>query len=123
MADVVPVALRATTRRAVFWVLFRAGVAARADEVPVFVARRADTERVDARGADDVVALRADVAPDVFRAERATTRRVDVPFAGVVRVKTFICAFDCDGLTPGFKFVRIVLFIYGYRLLYVFALT
>lgn len=107
--------------------------------VPVVVPERAVTRRVAvgvaARAAVfDVVPARAVV--DVFVrgatrrvvvafavvARRGTTLRVVVPF-DLVRVKTLICAFDCDGLTPGFKLVRMVLFIYGYKLLYVFALT
>lgn len=92
---------RAVTRRVVV------GVAARA-VVDLFVALRAATRRV-------VVAF-------AVVARRGTTLRVVVPF-DLVRVKTLICAFDCDGLTPGFKLVRMVLFIYGYKLLYVFALT
>ena len=108
---------RAVTRRVVV------GVAARA-VVDLFVALRAATRRVVValRGepAADDVAARA-VALDVV-ARRGTTLRVVVPFDSV-RVKTLICAFDCDGLTPGFKLVRMVLFIYGYKLLYVFALT
>lgn len=108
---------RAVTRRVVV------GVAARA-VVDLFVALRAATRRVVValRGepAADDVAARA-VALDVV-ARRGTTLRVVVPF-DLVRVKTLICAFDCDGLTPGFKLVRMVLFIYGYKLLYVFALT
>lgn len=108
---------RAVTRRVVV------GVAARA-VVDLFVALRAATRRVVValRGEPAVydVAARA-VALDVV-ARRGTTLRVVVPF-DLVRVKTLICAFDCDGLTPGFKLVRMVLFIYGYKLLYVFALT
>lgn len=105
---VVPVPLRATTRRVDDVV----GMAARAVDVPD-VARRADTLRV-------VVAARADV---VVVARRGTTLRVAaVPF-DFVRVKTLICAFEFDGVTPGFNCVRMVLFMYGYRLLYVFALT
>lgn len=108
---------RAVTRRVVV------GVAARA-VVDLFVALRAATRRVVValRGepAADDVGARA-VALDVV-ARRGTTLRVVVPF-DLVRVKTLICAFDCDGLTPGFKLVRMVLFIYGYKLLYVFALT
>lgn len=108
---------RAVTRRVVV------GVAARA-VVDLFVALRAATRRVVValRGepAADDVAARA-VALDVV-ARRGTTLRVVVPF-DLVRVKTLICAFDCDGLTPGFKLVRMVLFMYGYKLLYVFALT
>ena len=102
---------RAVTRRVVV------GVAARA-VVDLFVALRAATRRVVValRGepAADDVAARA-VALDVV-ARRGTTLRVVVPF-DLVRVKTLICAFDCDGLTPGFKLVRMVLFIYGYKLL------
>ena len=124
---------RAVTRRVVVGVAARAVVdlfvALRAaDVVParavvdVFV--RAATRRVVvalcAEPAADDVAARA-VALDVV-ARRGTTLRVVVPF-DLVRVKTLICAFDCDGLTPGFKLVRMVLFIYGYKLLYVFALT
>ena len=86
---------RAVTRRVVV------GVAARA-VVDLFVALRAATRRV-------VVAF-------AVVARRGTTLRVVVPF-DLVRVKTLICAFDCDGLTPGFKLVRMVLFIYGYKLL------
>ena len=99
--------------------------------VPVVVPERAVTRRVAvgvaARAAVfDVVPARAVV--DVFVrgatrrvvvdvvARRGTTLRVAVPF-DLVRVKTLICAFDCDGLTPGFKLVRMVLFIYGYKLL------
>lgn len=105
---VVPVPLRATTRRVDDVV----GMAARAVDVPD-VARRADTLRV-------AVAARADV---VVVARRGTTLRVAaVPF-DFVRVKTLICAFEFDGVTPGFNCVRMVLFMYGYRLLYVFALT
>lgn len=112
---------RAVTRRVVV------GVAARA-VVDLFVALRAATRRVVVFA---VVALRAEPAADdvaaravafVVVARRGTTLRVVVPF-DLVRVKTLICAFDCDGLTPGFKLVRMVLFIYGYKLLYVFALT
>lgn len=111
---VVPVPLRATTRRVddVVGMAARADVAARAVDVPD-VARRADTLRV-------AVAARADV---VVVARRGTTLRVAaVPF-DFVRVKTLICAFEFDGVTPGFNCVRMVLFMYGYRLLYVFALT
>ena len=119
---------RAVTRRVVV------GVAARA-VVDLFVALRA-ADVVPARAVVDVfvraatrrvvvafavVALRAEPAADDV-ARRGTTLRVVVPF-DLVRVKTLICAFDCDGLTPGFKLVRMVLFIYGYKLLYVFALT
>ena len=103
--------------------------------VPIdeFVALRAVVRRATTRRAlwpdvpDDetfvfaATALRAD-----DDAPRATTRRDDVPvvvFAGTVRVKTSIWFVDCDGVVPGFKLVRILLFIYGYRLLYVFALT
>ena len=126
---VVPVPLRATTRRVDDVV----GMAARAVDAPD-VARRADTLRVAvaaravdapdvARRADTLrvaVAARADV---VVVARRGTTLRVAaVPF-DFVRVKTLICAFEFDGVTPGFNCVRMVLFMYGYRLLYVFALT
>ena len=129
---------RAVTRRVVV------GVAARA-VVDLFVALRA-ADVVPARAVVDVfvraatrrvvvafavVALRCEPAADDVAARavaldvgarRGTTLRVVVPF-DLVRVKTLICAFDCDGLTPGFKLVRMVLFIYGYKLLYVFALT
>lgn len=121
---VVPVPLRATTRRVDDVV----GMAARAVDVPD-VARRVDTLRVAVAARADVaaravdvpdVALRADV---VVVARRGTTLRVAaVPF-DFVRVKTLICAFEFDGVTPGFNCVRMVLFMYGYRLLYVFALT
>lgn len=108
---------RAVTRRVVV------GVAARA-VVDLFVALRA-ADVVPARAVVDVfvrdATRRVVVALDVV-ARRGTTLRVVVPF-DLVRVKTLICAFDCDGLTPGFKLVRMVLFIYGYKLLYVFALT
>ena len=108
---------RAVTRRVVV------GVAARA-VVDLFVALRA-ADVVPARAVVDVfvraATLRVAVA-FVVVARRGTTLRVVVPF-DLVRVKTLICAFDCDGLTPGFKLVRMVLFIYGYKLLYVFALT
>lgn len=121
---VVPVPLRATTRR----VDEDVGVAARAVDVPD-VARRADTLRVAVAARADVaeravdapvVALRADV---VVVARRGTTLRVAVVPSDFVRAKTLICAFEFDGVTPGFNCVRIVLFMYGYRLLYVFALT
>ena len=121
---VVPVPLRATTRR----VDDVAGMAARAVDVPD-VARRADTLRVAVAARADVAARAVDV-PDVAAradvvvvARRGTTLRVAaVPF-DFVRVKTLICAFEFDGVTPGFNCVRMVLFMYGYRLLYVFALT
>ena len=108
---------RAVTRRVVV------GVAARA-VVDLFVALRA-ADVVPARAVVDVFvrdATRRVVVAFAVVALRGTTLRVVVPF-DLVRVKTLICAFDCDGLTPGFKLVRIVLFIYGYKLLYVFALT
>lgn len=121
---VVPVPLRATTRRVDDVV----GMAARAVDVPD-VARRADTLRVAVAARADVAARAVDV-PDVAAradvvvvARRGTTLRVAaVPF-DFVRVKTLICAFEFDGVTPGFNCVRMVLFMYGYRLLYVFALT
>ena len=121
---VVPVPLRATTRR----VDEDVGVAARAVDVPD-VARCADTLRVAVAARADVaeravdapvVALRADV---VVVARRGTTLRVEVAPFDLVRAKTLICAFEFDGVTPGFNWVRMVLFMYGYRLLYVFALT
>ena len=108
---------RAVTRRVVV------GVAARA-VVDLFVALRA-ADVVPARAVVDVFvrdATRRVVVAFAVVARRGTTLRVVVPF-DLVRVKTLICAFDCDGLTPGFKLVRMVLFIYGYKLLYVFALT
>lgn len=108
---------RAVTRRVVV------GVAARA-VVDLFVALRA-ADVVPARAVVDVfvrAATRRVVVAVAVVARRGTTLRVVVPF-DLVRVKTLICAFDCDGLTPGFKLVRMVLFIYGYKLLYVFALT
>lgn len=108
---------RAVTRRVVV------GVAARA-VVDLFVALRA-ADVVPARAVVDVFvrdATRRVAVAFVVVARRGTTLRVVVPF-DLVRVKTLICAFDCDGLTPGFKLVRMVLFIYGYKLLYVFALT
>ena len=121
---VVPVPLRATTRR----VDEDVGMAARAVDVPD-VALRADTLRVAVAARADVaeravdapvVALRADV---VVVARRGTTLRVEVAPFDLVRAKTLICAFEFDGVTPGFNWVRMVLFMYGYRLLYVFALT
>ena len=108
---------RAVTRRVVV------GVAARA-VVDLFVALRA-ADVVPARAVVDVfvrATTRRVAVAFVVVARRGTTLRVVVPF-DLVRVKTLICAFDCDGLTPGFKLVRMVLFIYGYKLLYVFALT
>lgn len=108
---------RAVTRRVVV------GVAARA-VVDLFVALRA-ADVVPARAVVDVfvrAATRRVAVALAVVARRGTTLRVVVPF-DLVRVKTLICAFDCDGLTPGFKLVRMVLFIYGYKLLYVFALT
>ena len=108
---------RAVTRRVVV------GVAARA-VVDLFVALRA-ADVVPARAVVDVfvrAATRRVVVAFAVVARRGTTLRVVVPF-DLMRVKTLICAFDCDGLTPGFKLVRMVLFIYGYKLLYVFALT
>lgn len=121
---VVPVPLRATTRRVDDVV----GMAARAVDVPD-VARRADTLRVAVAARADVAARAVDVPDVAVRADvvvvarRGTTLRVAaVPF-DFVRVKTLICAFEFDGVTPGFNCVRMVLFMYGYRLLYVFALT
>ena len=108
---------RAVTRRVVV------GVAARA-VVDLFVALRA-ADVVPARAVVDVfvrAATRRVVVAFAVVARRGTTLRLVVPF-DLVRVKTLICAFDSDGLTPGFKLVRMVLFIYGYKLLYVFALT
>ena len=102
---------RAVTRRVVV------GVAARA-VVDLFVALRA-ADVVPARAVVDVfvrAATRRVVVAFAVVARRGTTLRVAVPF-DLVRVKTLICAFDCDGLTPGFKLVRMVLFIYGYKLL------
>lgn len=136
ICDVV-VPARATTRRADEFALRDVGVAARA--VPPVVAERADvvagvaaravTRRADAlfvaaRAYDDalLVALRAVDAVPPFDGVRATTFLV-VAFAVFVRARTFIWAPDWVGLVPGFNWVRIVLFIYGYRLLYVFALT
>lgn len=121
---VVPVPLRATTRR----VDEDVGVAARAVDVPD-VARRADTLRVAVAARADVAARAADVPVVVLRADvvvvarRGTTLRVAVGPFDFVRAKTLICAFEFDGVTPGFNCVRMVLFMYGYRLLYVFALT
>lgn len=121
--DVPVVPARAVTRRVAV------GVAARAEVFDVVPARavvdvfvRGATRRVvvlvvvalRCEPVADDVAARA-VAVDVV-ARRGTTLRVAVPF-DFVRVKTLICAFDCDGLTPGFKLVRMVLFIYGYKLL------
>lgn len=140
----VPVAERVTTRR-VDWL----GDAARAVFVaPAVVPLRAvvvfrdDTFRVVTPRAVPVAALRAFVVPMlaaravlvlvavalravavVVVARRGTTLRVVVLSDVFVRASTFIWAPDCDGVVPGFKPVRIVLFIYGYRLLYVFALT
>ena len=102
---------RAVTRRVAV------GVAARA-VVDLFVALRA-ADVVPARAVVDVfvrAATRRVVVAFAVVARRGTTLRVVVPF-DLVRVKTLICAFDCDGLTPGFKLVRMVLFIYGYKLL------
>ena len=129
--DVPVVPARAVTRRVAV------GVAARAAVFDVVALRAVDV--VPARAVVDVfvrgatrrvvvlvvIALRCELAPDVVAtravavdvvARRGTTLRVAVPF-DLVRVKTLICAFDCDGLTPGFKLVRMVLFIYGYKLL------
>lgn len=117
--DVPVVPARAVTRRVAVGVAVFDVVPARA-VVDVFV--RGATRRVVVLV---VVALRCELAPDVVAARavavdvvarRGTTLRVAVPF-DLVRVKTLICAFDCDGLTPGFKLVRMVLFIYGYKLL------
>ena len=85
--------------------------------------RRCETPRdvVAVAVGDADVALRAVAV--VVDARRGTTPRFVVLTGPLVRVRTFMCAFDCDGLVPGFKFVRMVLFMYGYRLLYVFALT
>lgn len=143
------VAERVTARRvglALCWamdvstraVLFLFDVVARAVVVPdvalrcdtlrvgvAFVAARADTDVpvVAARGAADVVVARRAVAVLFVVALRETTLRVFDEFVFLVRANTFICAFDCDGVTPGFRLVRMVLFIYGYKLLYVFSLT
>ena len=125
---VVPVAARATTRRD--WVALpperaidAVPVAARAVVVPGrWVTRRVDDVGVPPVRADvPVVAARAPDADVV--GVRATTLRVAVFVAARVRTNVFIGALDCDGLVPGFNWVRMVLFIYGYRLLYVFALT
>lgn len=95
----------------------------------VFVPLRATTRRelvlgvpVGAYAAPPVrMALRAaDAVPltvvvPVFvplRAARGTTRRSDDNFS--VRVITLIGLPDCDGVTPGFRSVRIWLFKYGY---------
>lgn len=72
---------------------------------------------------DCVVGGAARAVDDVLAGVRATTLRAVVFGAALVRASTLICAPDCDGVTPGFNWVRMVLFIYGYRLLYVFALT
>ena len=143
------VAERVTARRvglALCWaidvatraVLFLFDVAARAVVVPdvalrcdtlrvgvAFVAARADTDVpvVAARGAADVVVARRAVVVLLVVALRETTLRVFEEFVFLVRANTFICAFDCDGVTPGFRLVRMALFIYGYKLLYVFSLT
>ncbi len=144
------VAERVTARRvglALCWamdvatraVLFLFDVAARAVVVPdvalrcdtlrvgvaSFVVPRADTDVpvVAARGVADVVVARRAVAVLLVVALRETTLRVFDEFVFLVRANTFICAFDCDGVTPGFRLVRMVLFIYGYKLLYVFSLT
>ena len=125
---VVPVAARATTRRD--WVVSpperaidAVPVAARAVVVPGrWVTRRVDDVATPPVRADvPVVAARAPGADVV--GVRATTLRVAVFVAARVRTNVFIGALDCDGLVPGFNWVRMVLFIYGYRLLYVFALT
>ena len=93
---------RATTRRLLWpeYVALRAGVlfccalraTTRRPFVPVFVA------------------LRALVFPDAVG--RGTTRRCAPIF--VVFTTVSIRFDDCEGETPGFKFVRILLFIYGY---------
>ena len=118
------VAARATTLRVVVYVRPEdAFVAARAVLLGV-PAERADTVRVATRRVppvpDGVVAARA-VADVVAVPRRGTTLRVDV-LVDLVRARTFIWALDCVGFVPGFKLVRIVLFIYGYRLLYAFSL-
>ena len=59
------------------------------------------------RPVDMFVALRL-----VFCVGRGTTRRPGPIF--VVFTTVSIRFDDCDGVTPGFKFVRILLFIYGY---------
>ena len=108
---VAPVALRAvvlgraTTRRVVDVLPDCAtdGIALRADWVVVLV------------GATFVAARAAVV--------RGTTRRVVVLAVVLVRAKTSIWEFVRDGVVPGFSDVRMRLFIYGYMLLYVFALT
>lgn len=114
LVDAVPE--RATTRRddVVPERAVPADVAVAARAFDVVVARRADTPR---DVVPDVVPARADVV-----GVRETTRRVAVFGAVFVRVKTLIWALDCDGFVPGFNWVRIVLFMYGYKLLYVFAL-
>ena len=114
LVDAVPE--RATTRRddVVPERAVPADVAVAARAFDAVVARRADTPR---DVVPDVVPARADVV-----GVRETTRRVAVFGAVFVRVKTLIWALDCDGFVPGFNWVRIVLFMYGYKLLYVFAL-
>ena len=83
---------RATTRR-LLW--------------PEYVALRATTRRPFV---PVFVALRALVFPDAVG--RGTTRRCAPIF--VVFTTVSIRFDDCEGVTPGFKFVRILLFIYGY---------
>lgn len=124
----VPVPERATTRRVEDDVeeLLLIFDAARAVVEPVLVPLRAveltdvcglaDTRLVvpDADDGEVLVALRA---ADVVVVPRGTTFLEVVLFVVLVRVSTFIGALDCEGVVPGFRFVRIVLFIYGYKLL------
>lgn len=144
-ACIVPVVVpeRATTRRVEELEALVGVLAARAVNVVEFVPlRAAATVPVDTGVADRVVtrlvlvfelfvAARAVVADvvalrDVLTvvAFRGTTLLVELELVVLfVLVRTFMGAFDCDGVVPGLRFVRIVLFIYGYKLLYVFALT
>ncbi len=72
---------------------------------PRVLPRRATTRRAFCWGV--AVAVRA---VDVF--VRGTTRRA--ADNGMVLTTVFIGFSDCDVVTPGFRFVRIWLFMYGY---------
>ena len=105
---------RATTRRVeLLVVLFLVAIA-------VFVATRA-LELVFA--VVGILALRTDVPAVALLAVVCVVAVLGTTFLGVVfvacfvLVNTFICALDWLGVVPGLRLVRIVLFIYGYRLL------
>ena len=106
--ELLPRALRATTRRADVLV----AVAARAVDVPPDCATSRDCIVLYVAGVPDVTdALRA-VAVLLFLLPRGMTRRGALSCS--VRVITLIGLEPWDGVTPGFRSVRIWLLRYGY---------